>query len=327
MLQGILFFVYSAAAVQMNLGFYPQSSGEIPTAVQSVGSKIFQIQMPYYLSLSEKEYDAMLAAEKMPQETMLAVADCKHQKRKTCVVPFLQINGTAFLGQSPDQIWTNCHIISEWMKYAGQLQTFEKSEQVRAFFSQQSLPLTLKTRDGQTIFAAQEKAHLKAFAAQAHFPIVESTCNSGDDMVKIQLSRPLAESGLNWRNGNYEGQIFMGGFPRATSSREPMGLLDSDGKSFYWTTGVALLKTGAEAVEYLSQKENLEIALAGPFLETHFAEGVEGMSGSPVLTEDGEVIGIYKGYLPLTAEQRDIPFVSLYFTTVGMRYVELLSGE
>lgn len=327
MLQGLIFFVYSVSAAQMNWGFYPPTSAEIPNSVQSARSKIFHITMPFYITLSEKEYSVILAAQGMPEETKTATLECQHQKRPKCVVPFSQINGTAFLDKSPDHVWTNCHIVVEWMQFVGQQQTFQKSDQVRAFFSKQKMPLQLQSTDGQLVYDSSEEAYLKVFSAQPNFPIVESGCNRRDDLVKIKLSRPLSDTGLEWQKGKYQGPIFMGGFPRPTESRKEIGKQDSDGKNFFWTFGDGFNKESPEAQDYLQQKPNLEIALAGPYLQVHYADGVEGMSGSPVLTGDGKVLGIYQGFLPLSDEQRDIPFISLYTTVEGMRYVEILSGE
>lgn len=327
MFQGILLFVYSAAAAHMNWGFYPQNSSEIPSAVHAVQSKIFHITMPYFITLTEKEYDVILAAEKMPEPTKTAVQECKKEKREKCVAPLALIAGTAFLDKSPDHIWTNCHIVRSWMEYAGQKEIFHKSAEVRGFFANQSIPLKLKSASGEIIYSDSEPSSLKSFATQPHFPYVESGCNAQDDLVKIKLSRRLSDTGLVWRKGKYEGLIYMGGFPRPTDSRKLMGKMDSDGKEFFWTSGDAMGKNGENAQAYLQQKKNLEIALAGPFLNINFADGVEGMSGSPVLNSEGEVLGIYKGFLPLSDEQRDVPFISLYISTEGMRYVEILSGE
>lgn len=327
MLQGILFFVYSAAAANMNWGFYPHNAPEVPTAVQAVQSKIFRITIPYYITLSEKEYDVILNAPGMSVETKLATQSCKDEEVPSCIVPLTMIVGTAFLDKSPDHIWTNCHIVNAWMEFVGRNETFSKSSQVRTFFSAKDIPIRLSSTNGDEVYSESEVSTLKTFATRPNFPVVDSGCNSQDDLVKIKLSRKLAESGLPWRQGLYEGPIYMGGFPRPTESRKAMGKMDADGKNFFWTFGDAIEKTGSEAQSYLQQKPNLEISLAGPYLNINFADGVEGMSGSPVLTSEGEVVGIYRGFLPLTAERRDIPFISLYLSTLGMRFVEILSGE
>ncbi|MCC6138385.1 MAG: hypothetical protein IT287_07110 [Bdellovibrionaceae bacterium] len=326
MFQGILFLVYSVSFAQMNLGFYAKDTNLVPIEVQAARSKIFKITLPYYITLKENDYDGILQAPKMPAITKEQTQKCKEQKKESCTVTFAEINGTAFLGKTPDTLWTNCHIVTSWMRFAGQEQIFTKSEQVRAFFLKQNMPMELKNSEGQSVWSSQDKAILRSFAAEVHFPNIESGCNAQDDMVKIQLSRSLSKEGLPWSK-QVSSTLYMGGYPRPTESREPLGKGDSDGQNFYWTLGADLAKESDQGKLFFQQKPNIDLAIAGPFLETLLADGVEGMSGAPVLDQTGAVVGIYKGFVPLTSEQKDIPFVSLYLNTQGMRYLEILSGE
>lgn len=326
MLQGILFFVYSVSFAQMNLGFYPKNSALVPEPVHAARSKIFKITMPYHITLQAKEYDAILAAPTISPATKDQTQYCKDMNKQSCVVPFSKISGTAFLGKTPNTLWTNCHIVRSWMEFAGQEQVFTKSDQARAFFILQKMPMELHNSDGEAVWTIQDRAVLRSFSAQVNFPNIDSSCNAQDDMVKIQLSRDLQKEGLMWGK-TASAQVYMGGYPRPTETREPLGKADSDGKSFYWTLGPSLFKDSAEGKSFLALIPNINLAIAGPFLDLFLADGVEGMSGSPVLDEAGAVVGIYKGFVPVSKEQTDTPFVSLYFTTSGMRFLEILSGE
>lgn len=328
MLLGLTLFLVSFVQAQMNLGFYAPDAAEVPAAVKANHSKIFKITVPYYISLKGSEYQALLDGPNIPQNTKQEIKNCIAEKAPTCIVPFTHTEGTAFLGKTPDTLWTNCHIVREWMTYASRKTSFTKSSQVREFFANEALPMELKDTQGNSVWTSTDTAVIKAVSVALSLLEPSATCNMQDDMVKIQLSRPLAETGLVWaKEKDPVTQVFMGGFPRKTTSRGPLGKTDSDGKQFYWTFGNKIEKTSPEGEAYFAQKPNLDLSLTGPFSQTSLADGVEGMSGSPVMNAKGEVLGIYNGFVPVSQDQKEIPFVSLFIGIGGMRFVEILSGE
>jgi hypothetical protein len=326
MMLGLYFFLVSFVHGQMNLGFYAQDAKEIPVAVQVSKEKIFKITMPYYLQVTPKDYEKILLAPKFPAESKAAIQSCVDNKSEVCIMPFAQIEGTAFLGKSPDVLWTNCHIVAAWMNSMSHGLTFTKSEDVRIFFKTQNLPMKLMNNYGESVWAENDKAYVKSFAVPYSLEGIEPVCNARDDMIKIQLDRNLSDSGLSWSKDSAT-TVYMGGYPRATTSREPLGKTDSDGKQFYWTFGDHIDKDSPEGLAYLEQKPNLDLVLSGTYTKSTLFDSIEGMSGSPVLNSKGEVLGIYNSFIPISKEQKDIPFLSLYIDTGGMRFLEILSGE
>lgn len=307
---------------QMNLGFYELESPSIPKNIQESSVKIFKITVPYYSYVNDSKYDVVLNSQKAKPELKRLVQKCKEAKKLTCIVPLGTISGTAFLDESPDHIWTNCHIVREWMKHAAQDQNFVDSKQMYAYFLATPVPLVLNSVEGQTVYSQTEKAFVKAFIPEG------TACSFQDDLVKIKLSKPLAAEGLMWGKPlTTTKNVFLGGFPMATETRESVGKQDSDGQQFYWTFGDTIDFKNANDQKYLAQKPNIEFATSGTYLHGLLADGVEGMSGSPVLNEKAEVIGIYKGFIPWSMETKDTPFVSLFIDRSGMRFVEIFSGE
>lgn len=309
----------------MNLGFYDQEHASIPPQVMAARNKIFKIRMPYYIHVGAEHYDAVLAAERFPENTKNAIQECKSEGLEKCIAPFAEMQGTAFLDRSPDYIWTNCHIVYEWMKFAGRDQVFTKSKDVRSYFASLRIPLILSNQEQQIVYGSTEDSYLSAFMTQANFPNMDSACGRQDDLVKIKLNRPLATEGLVWSQTPAQGLLYMGGFPRSTETRQALGKQDSDGLNYFWTFGVSMNFKDPVDLLYLNQKPHMELVLGSSYGSGLLADGVEGMSGSPVLNADGEVLGIYRGFVPLSEEAKDIPFVSLYTNLQGMRFVEIIS--
>lgn len=327
MLNILLLWVSLFAKSDVNFGFYEKNSSEIPTAVHAAKTKIFKITMPYYIHVNAERYDAVIAHLGNSEDIRREVQICKDANEESCIVRYSEINGTAFLDKTPDAIWTNCHIVTQWMQYAARKRNFTKTKEVFDYFSGLEMPLTLTDSENKNIYSATEKSILKVFVPLVSFPHVLSACDTIDDLVKIKLARPLADDGLRWNKTSSALRMYLGGFPRATTSRAAMGKMDSDGSQFYWTLGDFLDFKSEVGSSYMQQKEHSSLVTSGTYMQGLLSDGVEGMSGSPVLNEMGEVMGIYKGFVPLDEDHKDIPFISLFITTEGMRYAEIFSGE
>ncbi len=327
-MQGFVLFLfsYSFLFAELNLGFYPKQSPSIPETVKQAQDKIFKISVPYSIFLREKDYEGVLSAPNFPENTKKATQDCIDLGLKECRVPFTSMEGTAFLDRNPEYIWTNCHLVAEWMKLASFRQTFQTTREIREFFLETSLPIELFTSEGEKIFEKNEEATLVAFSPAVMDYKPAPFCNGMDDLVKIKLSKKLHAEGLSWSKHNEQETLFMGGFPKQTESRALTQKNDSDGVSFYWTHGAFLAKKSIDFLAYLAKIAHNEFVTSATYTETFLADGVNGMSGSPVLNQNGEVTGIYKGFLTLPENRElEIPYVSLFVSTSGMRFVESVS--
>jgi hypothetical protein len=323
-----LIFICSA---QVQLGFYTENSDAIPDAVREARHKIFKIEVPYYYEAPSKDYEALLKFPNLYPESKETIKLCQFAQKENCLILFGKVSGTAFLDEDPRLIWTNCHIVREWMRFTTMGKVFSSTSHVREFYKTVNVPLLLMSKsDGATIYSGQdETAELKVYSVSRSYEDVDGYCDQRDDLVKIELARPLSEKGLIWnKQGPVNNEVlFMGGFPMQTHSRAANNVLDSDGENFYWTSGAFLQKMGSEFVQFIETHPELSLVNSGPYAQLHFGDGVEGMSGSPVLSAQGEVYGTYHGYVPLSDEQKDIPLVSLFVDVGGMRFLEILSGE
>jgi hypothetical protein len=148
-----------------------------------------------------------------------------------------------------------------------------------------------------------------------------------DDAVKIRLPFSLAQTGLRKSTQDLrlagDESYYVGGFPRSTGqSRQTRGGLDSDGSSFFWTSGNYLKKDRLD--EYFGAGHNRDLAFAGAYTHGLWADGAEGMSGGPVLNSAGEYVGIYHGFL-LEPGQKEIPDSAIFMSQDGMRFIEIFS--
>ena len=325
---GFLFSTFAQALPpSINLGFYPENSSIVPQSVLSARAKIFQIQMPYYYKIKNEDFQAYLDLPNLTEKSRDHLNDCARQNEVTCTVEMFTINGTAFLDSDPSAIWTNCHIVSNWMGHQITPAVFSKTSELFSAVRATRLPLTLIDYEGNIAVdgrAEDEFAFVDAFSRMRAETQWSNRCNGMDDMVKIKLNRNLSETGLErTRQKPLNGElVYIGGIPKP-SQREVEGVdMSSDGVNFYWAYGEFFDKESEDFQQYFPQ---MSFAFSG-YKQAFFADGAQGMSGSPVLNASGQVVGIYQAYVPSDAEDEEsLPLVSMYTDVAGMRFVEILS--
>gem|GEM_PF-4084203 len=328
----LYFFLASSAFANTNLGFYNETSEQIPQAVRAARSKIFKVKLPYYENVPAEDYSQLLGDTSISQKSRLHIKNCIQNQKPNCSVPLYVINGTAFLDRDPNYVWTNCHIVSNWMKHSLEEKVFENSEDL--FSKATSLPMPLKLFDqfGETLIDGSlpsQQSFLAIFSRRQTDGGWASACNPQDDLVKIKVTPGRFHEGLPWsrnKDRSHAEELFVGGFPRpaerASLAQNPSEKMSSDGKNFFWATGPHFNKD-TEASALFTKENNLGFALVSPYVQGFFADGAEGFSGSPVLDKNGEVVGIYQSYVPSVADDKfSPPLISMYTATAGMRYLE-----
>ena len=275
------------------------------------------------------DYDRLLAIEKLSERTKNDVRKCKQQNLKDCLFYLDEIKGSAFLDRDPHYIWTNCHIVRTWMKKQSQNQTFDNRSKLYSYYQTTELPLRLTNNEGKAIYTSDEKssAVLTHFSPESSDNKLLGTCSQRDDLVKLYFPIALADDGLEWDKMDLEDQqqLFLGGYPKETQNRAQFGGTDSSGKRFHWTTGPFLKKKGDAFNMFLNQNPNTGFVINSVYSGSFYGDSINGMSGGPVLNSNGRVVGIYQSYIPKSKEEKDIPKLSLFTTTSGMRFLEILS--
>jgi hypothetical protein len=309
---------------RLPIGFHGAQSSLIPQAVVEKRHQIFKITMPHYSDVPSEHYDFFLQRP-LTEPSKQDLQSCIDQDQPSCWLALTTISGTAFLGPNGDTLWTNCHIVRSWMSAVSSRQSWQSREDAKIFYAHTEIPMQLISAQGETLSRPDQGfAFLKAYSPMRQGQLPGAICNGRDDLVEMQLSRPLSEQGLVWASLNSGEVVFLGGYPRPTSTRQLFDKKDSSGENFYWTFGDSIDKGSSLDQSYLSQKQNMELAIAGAYNQLALFDSAEGMSGGPVLNQNGEVVGIYKGYVPRERDL-DIPFVSLFSSIQGMRFVQILS--
>lgn len=318
----------------LNLGFYAEHSAEIPAAVKNQKKFIYRFNIQYFTEVKAAHYSELIQNPRFSSQAKADLVECTSALLPSCVIPLGEIRGSAFLDESGKSIWTNCHLVNSWIEYKKQkllLQGTERSDLLKNLLSS-SIPFTLLNADGSIALTSSDTAPavLEALAVVGRSNPELLSCSIQDDAVKIRLPVALAEKGIQ-RSKKYplfqtNQKVYIGGNPRATNSRAAIGKLDSDGNHFYWTTGSILLR-GPEFKRYFDfhGRGTIGFDMNGPNAQAVLSDSIEGMSGGPALNESGELVGIYKGFLPLTEAQRDIPFLSLILDNSELRFIEILS--
>lgn len=315
------FSTWAQAKPAMNYGFEELNSPAVPNEVKTNSQFIYRVDIPFFTATSKAAYDDLLALPNFPASAKKDIERCRLAGLEKCIIHFGSMRGSAFLDTSGDAVWTNCHIVHGWISYARQSVLMAGRQDVLNELRQSEIPLTLRNSAGE--LQDFGTARLEAFVAVGLRNQAELECSLANDAVKLKLSRRLAARGIpRAKKITPEENLYIAGFPRKTSSRAALGAKDSDGEAFYWTRG-SHLPRGNAVKEFFGSEEPLGLLLGGPDAEVVLADGIEGMSGGPVMNERGEVVGLYKGYLPIQGGDKETPLASIIFA--GLRFVEIFS--
>lgn len=203
---------------------------------------------------------------------------------------------TAFLFGDARTLWTNRH----GFPYLQQGDEWRFPQLAPG----QELEFVLEDHDGRVVFDTRrmhDRARVVFAGAESWIRMADGAAPprvvqaSASDFVRIRLSRPLdghvfEDAGRDPSPGE---QIYALGWPSPTSTREPaFGEPDSDGQSLRFTAGVVTEHVPFDIVDWKERTERFD---AASFRETMFLTTADcelGMSGSPIVDANGEVLGI-----------------------------------
>jgi hypothetical protein len=324
LLTQLLFACSLLAASSINLGFYSPRAEEVPTLVREQQKNLFRFEIPYFAEVRAKHYQALIDNPKLSSAGKIDLKNCQEKNAPTCWIHFAQERGTAFLTEKGDSLWTNCHLVSTWIEYQKQQLIFSGVEDRDLWkrLRESSIPFVLKDAKGENRKSKEDRAVFIAGVFKGMDHPKEIHCSPFDDAVKIQLSTSL---GIGTRKSaqisREEEMLYLGGFPRPTDTRQEGK--NSDGESFYWSFGEYLTRSSLST--YLGKNVELDFAFSNPNHEAFLGDSSQGMSGGAVFNAQGEVVGIYKGFLPADREKKDIPLASQFISNSGLRYIEIYS--
>lgn len=326
LLLGIYLFTTfgSAQAGQMELGFYPAGSPVIAPQNLANENSLLRFEIPYFAEVKSKHYQALLDNPKLNAKAKEDVRRCQINAAPFCWIHFGQERGTAFLIGDGSEIWTNCHLVASWIEYRKQELLFSGTtlENLWKDLRSSSIPFQLSDAKGNLRKSADEKALFVAGVFKGMNDPASIYCSPADDAVKIRFDRSLGRGLVFSKEKLTDGELLsIGGYPRPTDSRGEGK--ESDGENFFWTKGSFLARSSYES--YFGKDHNLGFVLNDSYTSVFLADSSQGMSGTAVLNSKGEVVGIYKGFLPLDREKKDIPKGSLFLSLSALRFIEIYS--
>lgn len=314
----------AAWAYQMELGFYPAGSAVISPTNLANESSLLRLEIPYFAEVLGKHYQTLLDNPKLNEKAKTDIRRCQENGAAACWIHFGQERGTAFLIGDGSEIWTNCHLVASWIEYRKQDLQFSgtKLEDLWKALRSSSIPFQLTDSQGNLRKSSEDSAHFVAGVFKGMNDPASLHCSTIDDAVKIRFDRSLG-NGLKFSKEKIRaGEILsIGGYPRPTESRGEGK--ESDGKSFFWGKGSFLPR--AEYDNYFGKGHNLGIVLNDSYTAVFLADSSQGMSGTAVLNTKGEVVGIYKGFMPFDREKKDVPRASLFLSLDALRFIEIYS--
>jgi hypothetical protein len=320
---GFLSFSSSALALDFSPGFYSLESTEIPPSVRARATSIFRLEIPYFTEVRREAYAVLLDTPAIPEAGRADLRYCQEKNSSICWIHFAEERGTAFLDENGQAAWTNCHLVSTWIQYRKHRLLLDGVAEAQLWEALRASPLPLQLRDaqGRVRVRADEKTFLSAAVIQGLKSGGDLRCSLQDDAVRIRLPKVLGPGLPRAKDDPTHGApLFLGGFPRPTESRAAG--FNADGESFAWVKGPSLAREQYNA--YFGTGHRYGFVFSNPSVQAVLSDGAQGMSGGPILNEEGAVVGIYKGFLD-RKDGGDLPLVSLYLSVRGLRFVEIYS--
>jgi hypothetical protein len=320
----LLFAFTSNAAPSMQLGFYSSQADEISKSVKEQEKNLFRFEIPYFAEVRAKHYQDLIDNPNLSSAGKDDLKSCQEKNSPSCWIHFARERGTAFLTERGDAIWTNCHLVATWIQYQKQQLLFTGVEEKDLWLRlrDSSIPFLLRDSQGKIRKNPEDRSVFIAGVFKGMDHPKEIYCSPFDDAVKIQLHANLGVGSKKSVSPPQEGErLYLGGFPRPTDTRAAGK--SSDGENFYWSFGEYLNRKSLSS--YLGKDIELEFAFSNPHYEAFLGDSSQGMSGGPVFNERGEVLGIYKGFLPADLEKKDIPLASQFISNAGLRFIEIYS--
>ena len=214
-------------------GFYSLEDPSVPPPVQQAADSVFEIfvlnaldKKTVNLTTDGDTFEAKVkAAGLKPEiETIIRfqIQYCRdHGFSESCDIYPDTDQGTAFLVDDGKTLWTNYHVVEDFVESLAEL--FHHPKWIANLtLKKQNLPVFLFNRAGQLVFAAtttggRATVTVKPFSHQLTLPSIKGGYNASSDFVQIKISqsigKPLALATTTPKEGD---EMFLLGYPAGT---------------------------------------------------------------------------------------------------------------
>lgn len=320
-------------------GFYPLTSPNIPVQVQQAADSVFEIfvldaqaKKVINLKTDRESFEQKISNAHLNSQIKsilhYQINFClEHNIIENCDIYTDTAQGSGFLLQDGKTLWTNFHVVDEFVTSLAQL--FHRPKWIaKLTLKNQNLPIFVFDNNGNLVFVAAKDADratvsIKPFKGAMTIGLPYEEFDESSDFVQIQLSRaigrplPVAESGHEAKLGD---KIFIIGYPTGTGpyteadsndqqltdlhARWPFP--DAPGGLIRVSSGevlpIEMLLTQnqptAEQIQIWKKQSTLGFDMNGPDYYQMIASNADtifGCSGGPILNGDGQVVGMNAG--------------------------------
>lgn len=292
----LLLFAFFFSLLTQNLeaqeGLFKAKDTRVPGAIEIAGESVLQIVLTGEPAqkIPAASYDAYLATP--PREnfvlylTLQKIKKCKESGLAFCEIKYKSY-GSGFLTDDGQTLWSARHVLEPQLKGKLSFELFNSDGEI--------LFDTSDSKDQVSIALVGDKDLIQKRHANKYI-LDDSFKQLGSDYIKLRLNHSLAIRALklSTQKPQINQRVFTVGYANISGYRAVANTGEIKNRSRV-AIGTLSPYTEQNRVESPAQKESrmhYENVASEHLLIMHM-DGLPGQSGSPVLNEAGEVVGIF----------------------------------
>lgn len=322
----ILFFLLVSLQAKAQVGFIDPRDPSVPTPLKDAAESVYEVRTAFISDLTEysdvKVVDISSDTQKnavlelinsLPspydhkdKAVMRAfIQRCERSNNKTeCIVPTSLNSGSGFITGNGSTFWTNAHVLEKMLKTKELTDETTISDLLNGT---NNMPVFIFNKNGDLVFdGLSEEVKFKATPALTNLTAAEGNFFAVDsDYVAIDLQKILGAPLKVAQNKSLSGEVIsVIGYPSCTGCKAPEGMDEIEyldrGQGRNAENCLEKIAVGTTiSTQNFGDLAQVNNALINMLDQESFiastADSQHGMSGGPILNQNGEVVGIHTG--------------------------------